>query len=193
MAPLLQGQVLKKAGDVFVLCRYCLTVCLSWMHNLQCLVSGPGRLPRTSNLWFGRVSWGGLAGWVGLCGVNATSCGGGRSQCFPRLGWGRWRGHSKGGGRSHCFPRLGWGRWGRHSKVLGTHTKSKAGGRWKWIRFGEQMGEDGGGGGGGGLSEGQWEGRQGAWGWASKRHAGSKAGRRADRDAGRELVSCITN
>ena len=33
------------------------------------------------------MSWGGLAGWVGLCGVNATSCGGGRSQCFPRLGW----------------------------------------------------------------------------------------------------------
>ena len=33
------------------------------------------------------MSWGGLVGWVGLCGVNATWCGGGRSQCFPRLGW----------------------------------------------------------------------------------------------------------
>ena len=128
-------------------------------------------------------------GWVVLCGVNATWCGGGRSQCFPRLGWEDEEVTAKVGAGRNAF--LDWaGEDEEDTAKCWAHTRSKAGGRGKWIRFGEQMGEDGG---GGGLSEGHWEGRQGAWGWASKRHGGSRAWRRADRDAGRELVSCITN
>ena len=146
---------------------------------------------------------------VGLCGVNATWCGGGRSQCFPRLGWedegvtakvgpGRnafldWAGEDEevaakvGAGRNAFLDWAGGDE--EDTAKCWADTRSKAGGMGKRTRFGERMGEDCG---GEGLSEGQWEGRQGAWGWASKRHGGSRAGRRADRDAGRELVSCIT-
>ena len=99
-------------------------------------------------------------GWVGLCGGNATWCGGGRSQCFPRLGWedegvtakvgaGRnafldWAGEdeevtAKVGAGRNAF--LDWaGEDEEDTAKCWAHTRSKAGGRGNGPGLGNECG-----------------------------------------------------
>ena len=78
-------------------------------------------------------------GWVGLCGGNATWCGGGRSQCFPRLGWEDEGVTAKVGAGRNAF--LDWaGEDEEDTAKCWAHTRSKAGGRGNGPGLGNECG-----------------------------------------------------